>query len=315
MTQLNHAVEPFGEVNVDVQNDGTIAVKATILMQPNIEGAKAGLAIDGSNSMSQFYGVSGIVSPIFQSLATQQNVIEPIVRAMTAFLAEFAANRQVELMYWACGADNQQVESLGSFSAAQAATLRVSGPKTPGRNTLILPVVRHLVDILTDAPWSIGVIVTDGLLSDINEAVEYTKTLAREIADGRRNFIKLVALGFCHDVDENRMVANLEQLDDCLDGSGVVDSDGEEIDIWDHKICKSMEKLEEVFAECVTERMTVLPEASIEDSSGNEVIVYPNRRHKDGMPALLRFVLPRGATSFTLKCPGQSFTQDIREAL
>ena len=40
MTQLAAPVEPFGEVNVYKQQDGSVDVVATVLMVPDIEGAR-----------------------------------------------------------------------------------------------------------------------------------------------------------------------------------------------------------------------------------------------------------------------------------
>jgi hypothetical protein len=53
MTQLHNPVEPFGEVNVYRQQNGTLDVVATVLMVPDVEGASAGLALDASASMKK----------------------------------------------------------------------------------------------------------------------------------------------------------------------------------------------------------------------------------------------------------------------
>jgi len=53
MTQLHNPVEPFGEVNVYRQQNGTLDVVATVLMVPDGEGASAGLAPDASASMKK----------------------------------------------------------------------------------------------------------------------------------------------------------------------------------------------------------------------------------------------------------------------
>ena len=53
MTQLLRPVDPFGEVNVHPQRDGSLQVVATIPMEPDIEGAHCGLALDGSASMKK----------------------------------------------------------------------------------------------------------------------------------------------------------------------------------------------------------------------------------------------------------------------
>ena len=51
MSQLKKVVDPFGEVNVFPQPDGSVRVVATILMEPHREGAQTGVALDGSASM------------------------------------------------------------------------------------------------------------------------------------------------------------------------------------------------------------------------------------------------------------------------
>ena len=57
MSQLKHVVEPFGEVNVYPAGPGKMRVVATILMEPHKEGAQTGIALDGSGSMADLYGV------------------------------------------------------------------------------------------------------------------------------------------------------------------------------------------------------------------------------------------------------------------
>ena len=85
MAQLDSTttVEPFGEVNVFHEADGSIRVKATILMRPQVEGAQTGLAIDGSNSMNQMFGASGAVSALFASASN--NIVQPVARLMAEY--------------------------------------------------------------------------------------------------------------------------------------------------------------------------------------------------------------------------------------
>ena len=59
--QLTKPVDPFGEVNVYKKPDGSLDIVATILMVPDIEGARTGLALDASASMRKMYGVSNLV--------------------------------------------------------------------------------------------------------------------------------------------------------------------------------------------------------------------------------------------------------------
>jgi hypothetical protein len=48
MAQLKKVVDPFGEVNVYPGPGGSQRVVATILMEPQKEGAQTGIALDGS---------------------------------------------------------------------------------------------------------------------------------------------------------------------------------------------------------------------------------------------------------------------------
>ncbi len=52
-----NTVEPFGKVNYwDVPDGSGRMIRATILMDVRIEGAKVGMAIDGSGSMESLFG-------------------------------------------------------------------------------------------------------------------------------------------------------------------------------------------------------------------------------------------------------------------
>ena len=49
MAQLKNVVEPFGEVNVHSQPDGSLRVWASILMEPDREGTQTGIVAGGAN--------------------------------------------------------------------------------------------------------------------------------------------------------------------------------------------------------------------------------------------------------------------------
>ena len=100
----------------------------------------------------------------------------------------------------------------------------------------------------------------------------------------------------------------MEELDDMFEGTGLIDKDGNEIDLWCHKLASDMKRLEEVFAEVVTENTTVASQGRVLDSNGNEV-----KNYADGLPAKLRFHLPKNSTSFTIEYPGGKISQDISE--
>lgn len=309
MAQLTQPAEPFGEVNVYKQPDGSIDVVATILMVPEIEGARAGLALDASVSMKKMYGLSPMVSSVFGGGAALPNLVEPVTRTMAAYLSNFSSDGRCEVVYWACNPDGSAVEPLAAVTAADAGTLAVNGPKKHpwGKGTQLLPPVKHFVEAaFKGAPWAICVFVTDGVVDDLAAVKAYCRTLALEIAAGRRAFIKLVLIGVGEEVDERQM----EELDDMFEGSGLVDPKGNDIDLWDHKLASEMKKVEEIFAEVVSQNTIVAASASVRNQAGVLCEDYPN-----GLPAILRFRLPKGSTSFTLTHPGGSVTQDIIDGL
>lgn len=309
MTQLLQPVEPFGEVNVHRRPDGSAHVVATILMEPDIEGARCGLALDGSASMKKMYGANAPLSPLFRSAAGVGNVVEPVARAMAGYLARFSSTGTVNLIYWACTPDGGGIEEIGEVTERQAQSLAVPGPRrTPwGRKTKLLPPVRHFVDgVFRDASWAICVFITDGIIEDMQDVKHYCHQFARQIAAGRRAFCKLVLIGVGEEVDE----AQMTELDDMFEGSGLKDPNGDAIDLWDHKLAREMRQLHEVFAEVVSENTVVAERGRILTQDGRVLADYA-----DGVPALLRFTLPRGVRAFTLELPGHRVTQDVSEAL
>jgi hypothetical protein len=307
MAQLTQPVEPFGEVNVYRRPDQSIEVVATILMEPDIEGARTGLALDGSASMKKMYGANAPVSALFRKAVGAENVVEPVARMMAGYLARFAGDGKTTLVYWACNPDGSGVEPIGSITEAQAETLSVRGPKNWGRGTKLLPPVRLYVDkVFREARWAVAVFVTDGVIEDIEEVKEYCRDFARKIAMGERRFVKLVLLGVGEEVDEGQM----EQLDDMFEGTDLLDPEGNPVDLWDHKLASEMRSLNEIFAEVVSEQVAVAEWGKILDASGRVV-----RSYSDGLPARLRFQLPASARSFTLKFPDGQVTQDLGEGL
>jgi len=309
MTQLAQPVEPFGEVNIYPQNNGTIKVVATVLMEPDIEGARCGLAMDGSASMKKMYGANAPVSPLFRSAMGATNIVEPVTRVMASYLARFSSTGTVNLIYWACSPDGSGLEEIGEINEDQAKSLSIPGPSklSWGRKTRLLPPVRYFVDgIFRSAPWAICVFITDGIIEDLEEVKQFCMQYARQIAAGQRNFCKLVLIGVGEEVDEQQMT----ELDDMFEGSGLRTPSGEDIDLWDHKLASEMRQLHEVFAEVVSEKIIIADQGRILDSTGRVVVGY-----SDGVPALLRFTLPRGSHSFTLELPGHRICQDLSEAL
>lgn len=306
MAQLSRPKDPFGEVNVYKKQDKSLEITATILKVPDIEGAVAGIALDASASMNKMYGITGL-SDIFQKAAGNPNVVAPVVKTMTNYLGNFSSQGKATLIYWACGPDGSKIEEIGTFSGEEVEKLAINGPKKekPGRATKLLPPLKYFVEqAFKDSKWAIVIFVTDGIIDDLNDVKKYSLEFAKEISSGKRNFIKLVLIGVGEEVDEGQM----EELDDMFEGGGMKDPNGHDIDLWDHKLAGTMQKIEEIFAEVVTEDTIVASTGRILGSGGHEIKSYT-----DGLPARLHFTLPAGSTSFTLEFPGGKVTQDITE--
>ncbi len=308
MAQLSSAkvVEPFGEVNVWTQPDGSVRVKATILMTPSVEGAQTGLAIDGSASMKPMFGAGGAVSALFASQTP--NVVEPVARTLAAYLANFDTDGNTTAIYWACGPGGAAIEEIGDMDAAAAKSKSFASPKQFGTGTKLLPAVKYFTETkFADAPWGIFVFITDGVIEDLADVQAYSLQLAQQIAGGQRQFVKLVLIGVGAEVDEGQM----EALDD-LDYGGLKTPAGQDVDLWDHKLAAEMQKIEEIFAEVVSTDTILAPSAEVLDGAGNAVTPNGVGSYRDGLPALLDFNVPAGTTSFKLLLPGgKEIVQDL----
>ena len=306
MTKIKQAVEPFGDVNVLFKDDH-LEIVASILMVPDIEGAKVGLALDASVSIKKMYGISNLAGGAFFQAVSVPNVMEPVAKGIAGFLTNFAGDGKVDMIYWACSPDGSKIEEIGSISGDEVAALRIHGPKKQqwGRGTKLLPPLKNFMENkMKGSSWSLVVFITDGIIEDINEVIKYCLALGQQISKGERKFVKLVLLGVGEEAAEQQM----QLLDDMFEGIGLKDPQGNEIDLWCHKLASDMKKLEEVFAEVVSENTIVASQGRIFDSKGNEVKSY-----NDGLPAKLRFYLPKNSHSFALEYPGGKIVQDISE--
>lgn len=296
-------VEPFGEVNVFPGAPGMTRVRATILMAPSVENAAVALATDASRSMLDNFGGAGI-SAIFK----KENQVELVARTMAEYLANFSGDGKVSLAYWAVGTGGSEVLDLGRVDAGSASSKAFQPPPNMGTGTMLLPAVKHFAEgEFRSSKWAMVVFITDGVLDDLQAVKDYTFELAREIASGRRGFLKLVIIGIGKDCDESQM----QELDDLLDGSGMTDPAGHDIDIWDHSMAANMRSLAAIFKEVVSRNTIVAPSASIVDDRGTPVRADPP--FSDGLPAIFEFEMPASAASFSLTLPdGQKFRQPVK---
>jgi hypothetical protein len=299
MTQLKRVVDPFGEVNVYPAPGGKVRVVATILMEPNKEGAQTGIALDGSGSMAKLYGLSsgGVVSPLF-ARKPATNEITPIAQKLCAYLArKIDADGGTTVIYWATGENGGQIEVVGDLRAEEAESHTFGPPRDFGTGTHLLPAVRYFVERFKDAPWGIYIFITDGELHDLDSVKQYSTWLAREITAGRRKPLKFVLIGVGPDISEKQM----EELDDLDTGTPV--------DLWDHKLAKEMRVLQEIFAEVVSQNARVADHGRIVDATGRVVKDYSDT----GLPARLEFEVATGQPYFTLEVLGNRIHQGLFE--
>jgi hypothetical protein len=298
MTQLKKTVEPFGEVNVYPAPGGATRVVATILMEPQREGAQTGIALDGSGSMRKLYGQEtggGVVSSIFKK-AVVHNEIAPVAQQLCAYLArKIDADHGTTCIYWAVGPDGKNIEVVGDLTADQAETYPFNGPGDFGTGTQLLPAVRYFVDRFKDAPWGFYVFITDGELHDLEEVKSYSTRLARDVQAGRVKPLKFVLIGVGPHINEGQM----EDLDDLDTGT--------EVDLWDHKLAAEMRVLQEIFAEVVEKNARVADQGKILDHQGRVVKNYGDT----GLPALLEFEVEAGTPYFVLEVEGKQIRQDL----
>ena len=286
--------EPFGKINYWRQPDGTVKIRAYILGEHIREGAQTGVAIQASNSMRSAFGFTG-----WQKLLGRRaglNAMSLMAQKMCSYLArKVDADSRTLAIYWATGARGAQVEQIGHLAAFQAERHDFAGPRRFGPTAHLLPAVRHLVDQFVDANWGMYVFLTDGRFRDLEAVKQYSSQLAREIATGQRNDLKLVMVGLGQRIDESTM----RQLDDLNTGTG--------LDLWDHKLAVGMRSLMEIFAEVVDENRIVAEGGVVRDSFGNIV-----KDFKDcGVPSLMTFTIPAGSKTFTLESTVGVVTQSI----
>lgn len=316
MAQLNsrYVVHPFGEVDAWVQPDGRIRVKATILMKPNVENAQTGLAIDASRSMSEMFGVdnSGL-SALFGT--AKPNLVQQVARKIAAYLANFDGDGSTTAIYYACGRFGAETKFIGELDEESSAKQEFAMPSNPGTGTRLCPAIRFFLDRFSDNPWLICLFITDGLIDDLDEVKAMSKKICEEMASGKRNFTKFVIIGLGPEFSnpDSPAAAALEELDD-LDADPEYGVEGQ--DLWDHKITADMKSLDEIFAEVVSSGTILCTGAGVVDSKGKDVVSENGESYRDGLTALLRFYMPAGSRSFTLRLPnGTEITQDLSSVL
>src|SRR5262249_15468677 len=150
--QLKNVVEHFGEVNVHSRPGGKVHVTATVLMEPHREGAQTGIALDGSGSMSELYGVGessggGVFAALFGTKKQLTNQVSPVAQKLCSYLArKIDADGGTTCIYWATGPGGSRIEEVGDLRAEDAERHVFGPPRDFGTGTQLLPAVRYFVE-------------------------------------------------------------------------------------------------------------------------------------------------------------------------
>jgi hypothetical protein len=301
MAQLKKVVEPFGEVNVYPAPGGKLRVVATILMEPSREGTQTGIALDGSGSMSDLYGVGQAPTFLARLLGTAKtggNQVTPVAQKLCNYLAsKIDADGGTTCIYWAVGPGGSEIEVVGDLTADQALNHTFGPPREFGTGTQLLPAVKYFVERFKDAPWGFYVFITDGELHDLDAVKRYSTHLAREVAGKRRRPLKFVLIGIGPNVNEQQM----EELDDLDTGT--------DVDLWDHKLASEMRVLQEIFAEVVDKNARIADKGRILDHQGRVLKDFSDT----GMSAYLEFEAPAGTPYFTLEVNNNRIHQGLSD--
>ena len=285
-------VKPFSDVHLKGRT-----VVATLLHDPTVEGLDVALYMDGSASMEDEYGPRGILA----KLAPIKNQVEPQMQWMLEYLASKDRDGVLRVAYWATGSGSD-LEIVGDLDGAKAKQYKFPGPRSYGKATILLPVLRdyvaHIKREVTErgARRGLAVIVTDSQLSDPDDVIAYTQQVSKEIASGRLPRLNFVLLGVGEQVDE----AQMERI-----GHEEYPGVGH---LWCHRHADKLEEMAELVAVLVDETMTVASGGTIYDHTGKVIKLYEGR-----LPAVLQFEVPEGCKEFTLEVGGQRFTQPISE--
>jgi len=311
MPKITRPTKPLADVslpNPDKNADNEVVIcfqpdRNTIWGNPEAN-ANAVLALDASRSIKRMFGTTGVFG------GGEPNYVEMVSRKVGEILCDVTKKGDVSMLYWALGPGGENLEDIGSFERDECETCDISGPNSGawGTGTKILPPIKKIVEEHFDvAEATMGVIVTDGIIEDEKEAMDYCLKLGKRLIDeGKTESFKLVLIGVGEEVDEGQ----LERFDDMFEDDD--DFEGDEIDIWAHGVAAHMKDeadiLDVLFGEMMSEDTIIADSGSVLDSSGNEI-----KSFSDGLPGKFRFVLPKGESSFTIHTPGGEVTQDVSE--
>lgn len=303
MSGHERPVEPFSDLHVEHET-----VRAVLLHDPTVEGLDMAIYMDGSGSMSEEYEYKrkvsggGFLGWLFgkpqKTVEILPNLVEPQVQWMLEYLATKDRNGLLRVAYWACG-DGRRIEVVGELQGKDVKQYKFPGPKQMGRSTVLAPVLRDYISYIKEqaakgARQGCAVIVTDGQIHDMDDVMQVSASIAKDVARGALPRTNFVLVGVGGGVDEKQ----LERI--CHEEYPGVGH------LWCHRIAEEIKQVAELVAVLVDENMTVAAGGTIYDDKGKVLKIYEGR-----LPAVLEFNVPEGCESFTLEVNGQRFTQPL----
>ncbi|MBP0020576.1 MAG: VWA domain-containing protein [Cyanobacteria bacterium SBLK] len=302
MTKIARPTRPLADVNVLPHSDGSHEIVACFMPDPELifgEGdTRAYLALDGSLSLKKMYGFGGL-------FGGDPNYVQGVARKLGSMLAAIALSGKASAIYWAVSPDGGKIEEIGEYNEQEWTTSAIAGPQVQkwGRGTKLLPAIQYGFEkVAKGASGTIGVIITDGIIQDEQECVNYCLNIGKTLAGQEPEPFKLVLVGIGEEVDEGQ----LERLDDMFEGTGI------DYDLWSSGMVASMQNeadiLAVVFGELALD--VVAPTGRVESPSGQVLADW-----SDGMPGKFRFILPKGETQFVVRAASRDIVQDISEVL
>jgi hypothetical protein len=230
------------------------------------------------------------------AVATRNIVQEPCVGMVDNLVRTFATggatSGDCEVIYWACGPDGNELESLGQVQCQSLAHIRVEGPrvKTFGAKTHLTPAFEYFAGKAA-AINGIFVFVTDGHIEDEDHVVAATHRLAAEIKARQRPSLKCVLLGIGRQVDR----AQLARIDDMQMPDELAD-----IDIWNAKVLGEMRDMNDAWSEIFDPDTVVGTSIRVFDDQGRLV-----HERTDEVKALITFEMSAGSSCFDLVLDGE----------
>jgi hypothetical protein len=302
MPKIARPVRPLADVNVLAQSEGAHKIVVCFMPDPELvfgEGeTRAFLAIDASLSMKPIFGYGGV-------FGGTPNYVQPVARKLGEILSNVSRTGNVSSIYWAVSNAGDNIEEIGEFNEKGWEQAAITGPQKWGKGTKMLPAVKYGYEtVFPGSTGTLGVILTDGIIEDEQECIDYCMEIGRKFAGQEPAPFKLVLIGIGQDVDKDQ----LERFDDMFEGTDV------DYDLWSSGDVASMQEeadiLAVVFGELMDDEAVIAPSGSVKDGSGAQIASWT-----DGMPGKFSFVLPKGQTKFVIHCSGQTIEQDVSEAI